>query len=229
MRFSFLLIVLFTLSSCANYTTIEYERNNHDVESGDSTTVSAINSQSRSGNEQNDPEYVAKNKGELSELDFEIAYEMCTRVLTDYYKAVWNGTDIELEPFIDNDNLKQYTQMKIQSQHDVKGNLNDIVQNIEIGNWEGEYTDDADGGFLYLKVPVEVNKAVGSYGEITEFLVRNINGKLVIVDWYSGTKDGYDFLVRGENLTIDNPAIWNKSEWVKNLHNKQVEFSGTIR
>ncbi|MFD1781711.1 hypothetical protein ACFSFW_23990 [Fredinandcohnia salidurans] len=228
MRFSFLLIVLFTLSSCSNDTTNEYGRNNH-VESGDSNTVSAINSQSRSGNEQNDPEYVAKNEGELSELDLEMAYKMCMRVLTDYYKAVWNGLDIELEPFIDNDNLKQYTQTKIQSQHDVKGNLNDNVKNIEIGVWEGEYTDDADGGFLYLKVPVEVNKAQGSYGEVTEFLVRNINGKLVIVDWYSSTKDGYDFLVRGENLTIDDPAIWNESKWVKNLHNKQVEFSGSTR
>lgn len=159
---------------------------------------------------QNSPEYLAKNEGELSELDFETAYEMCVRALTDYFKAVWNGSDIELDTFIDNENLKQYTQKKIQSQYDVYAQFNDKVQNVEIGAWEVEYTDDVDGGFLYLKLPVEINKTVGSRGEVTEFLVRNVNGKLVIVDWYTGTKDGYDFMVRGENLTIDNPNIWNE-------------------
>ena len=126
-------------------------------------------------------------------------------------------------------NLKQYTQKKIQSQYDLYGNLNNKVKNIEIGDWEVEYTDDADGGFLYLELPVHINKSVGGYGEGTEFLVRNLNGKLVIVDWYTGAKDSYDFMVRGENLTIDNPNIWNDSEWVKNLDNKQIEFSGSTR
>ncbi len=232
MKFALLLVVLFTLSSCVKDTTNEYEKNTP-VVSGDSTTDSAINTEVTPSTERNVlqtyPEYLAKNEGELSELDFEMAYEMCVRLLTDYYKAVWNGSDIVLDTFIDDDNLKQYTQKKIQSQHDVKGNLNDIVQNIEIGSWEVEYTDDVDGGFLYLKLPVEINKDIGSYGEVTEFLVRNINGKLVIVDWYTGAKDSYDFLVRGENLTIDNPNIWNDSDWVKKLNNKQVEFSGSTR
>lgn len=91
------------------------------------------------------------------------------------------------------------------------------MKDIEIGDWEAKYTEDANGGFLYLHVPVMVNKDVGGYGEDTEFLVRNVNGKLVIVDWYTGGKDTYDFMVRGENETIDNPDIWNDEEWVKKL------------
>ena len=74
-----------------------------------------------------------------------------------------------------------------------------------------------------------LNSITGGYGEGTEFLVRNVNGKLVIVDWYNGGKDSYDFMVRGENLTIDNPNIWNDSEWVKKLNSKQNEFSGSTR
>ena len=89
--------------------------------------------------------------------------------------------------------------------------------------------DDVDGGYLYLHLPVHINKFTGGYGEGTEFLVRNVNGKLVIVDWYTGGKDSYDFMVRGENLTIDNPNIWNDSEWVKKLNSKQNEFSGSTR
>jgi hypothetical protein len=82
-----------------------------------------------------------------------------------------------LDTFIENENLKQYTQKKIQSQYDVNAQFNEKVQNIEIGAWEVGFTDDVDGGFLYLKLPVEIHKTVGSRGEVTEFLVRNVNGK----------------------------------------------------
>lgn len=220
MKFTYLLVVLFTLSSCAKDSTSVHEKNTP-VLSEESSTDSAIKTEITPNTERNvlqdSLEYVAKNEGELSIQDSETAYEICVRALTDYYKAVWNGSDIELDTFIDNEYLKQYTQKKIQSQYDVYAHYNDKVQNVEIGDWEVEYMDDVDGGFLYLKLPVEINKTVGSRGEVTEFLVGNVNGKLVIVDWYTGTKDGYDFMVRGENLMIDNPDIWNDSEWLKKL------------
>jgi hypothetical protein len=234
MKFAYLLVVLFTLSSCVNDNTNVREKKSPVVSEG-SSTDSAINTDNSPKTEQNvlqdSPEYIAKNDGELSDHDYETAYEMSVRALTDYYKAVWNGSDIDLDTFIDNEYLKQYTKKKIQYQYDthVENNLTDKVQNIEVGAWEVEYTDDVDGGFLYLKLPVQINMTVGSYGEVTEFLVRNVNGKLVITDWYTGTKDSYDFLVRGENLTIDNPNIWNDSEWVKKLNSKQIQFSGSTR
>lgn len=162
-------------------------------------------------------EYLATNEKELSNADIETAYEMSVVALTDYYKAVWNGTDIDLDAFIENENLKQYMQQKVQSQHDVYGHLDGKVKNIEISDaWEAEFTDDADGGFLYLHLPAAITKYHGGgYGEGTEFLIRNVDGKLVIVDWYTGGKDTYDFIVRGENETIDDPDIWNDEEWVK--------------
>lgn len=221
MKFAYLLVVLLTLSSCAP---VVLEESNGD---------SVLNNEIAPSTGQNVlldvPEYLAKNEGELSIQDSETAYEMCVRVLDDYYKAIWNGTNIELDIFIDNENLKLYTQKKIQYQFEVYTQFDDKVQSIKIDDWEAKYTDDEDGGFLYLKLPVEIIMTIGSRGEVTEFLIRNVNGKLVIVDWYTGAKDSYDFLVRGENLSIDNPNIWNDSEWVKKLNNKQVEFSGSIR
>ena len=154
---------------------------------------------------------------------------MCVSLLTDYYKAVWNGSNIELDAFIGNENLKQYLQKKIQSQSDLYSAFNDKVQNVEIGAWETEFVDDTNGGYLYLKIPADIKKSIGGFGEVTEFLVRSLNGSLVIVDWYNGSKDSYDFLVRGENITIDDPNIWNDSEWVKVINNKQNDFSGTTR
>ncbi|MGN7387899.1 hypothetical protein [Sporosarcina sp. SAFN-015] len=167
-----------------------------------------------------DSKYLPNSDEGLSEADIETAFEMCVRALTDYYKAVWNGSDIDLNMFVTNENLKQYMQKKVQSQSDKYAHFNNKVKNIEISEaWEVEFTDDADGGFLYLHLPVAINKYQGGYGEPTEFLVRNENGKLVIVDWYTGAKDSYDFIVRGENETIDDPDIWNDREWVKKFTN----------
>ncbi|SES44077.1 hypothetical protein [Psychrobacillus sp. OK032] len=236
--------LLITLSGCS--TTMDNKESEQNTEklidekpetvvSEESIEVSTINKEITLSTERNvlqdSPEYVAKNERGLSIQDSETAYEMCVRVLTDYYKAVWNGSDIELGSFIDNENLKQYTKKKIQYQFDLHltHNLGDLVKSVDVGTREVEYTDDVDGGLLHLKLPAEIKKTVGSYGEPTEFLVRNVNGKLVIVDWYTGAKDSYDFMVRGENLTIDNPNIWDDSEWVKKLNSKQVEFSGSIR
>ena len=230
-------MLVLLLVGCRDYDTTgdinEFKNRNTSVVSGDSRTDNAINKALTYSTEENvlqdSPKYIANNKEELSIQDSETAYEMCVRALTDYYKAVWNGSDIELDTFIDNENLKQYKQKKIQYQYDVYGNLNDKVQNIEISASEVKYMEDVDGGFLYVKLPAEIKKTVGSYGEATELLVRNINGKLVIVDWYTGAKDSYDFMVRGENLTIDTPNIWSDRDWVKNLSIKQMEFSGSTR
>ncbi|MEK5036706.1 hypothetical protein [Sporosarcina sp. FSL K6-3457] len=228
MKFAYLFVVLFTLSACVKDTSIDAP-----IVLEESSADRTVNTEITSDTEQNvlqdSPEYVAKNEAELSIQDSEMAYELCVSALTDYYKAVWNGSDIELDTFIDNDNLKQYTQKKIQSQYDLKGNLNSKVKNIEIDAWEVEYTDDVDGDYLYLYLPVHIKKFTGGYGESTEFLVQNVNGKLVIADWYTGGKDTYDFMVRGENITIDNPGIWNDSEWVEILTSKQIEFSGSTR
>lgn len=212
------IISIILLVSCEKDTTNVHKKNTNVVteDSGkDSGLYTEILPRTKQNELQNSPDYLVKNESELSEFDIETAYEMCVNALTDYYKAVWNGTDIELDTYIENDNLKQYTQKKILSQHDVYKNLTeDSVQNIDIdiGTWKAEFTNDKDGGFLYLKLPVEIIKSVGSYGEVTEFLIRNINDKLVIVDWYTDAKDSYDFITRGENLAIDNPKVWDKSK-----------------
>lgn len=218
---SLLVVLLFALGAC------DVHEKNTPIVSENSSADGAINIEvtpdTKGSISQDSSEYLAENEKELSIQDSETAYKMCVGALTDYYKVVWNGTDIELDTFIDNENLKQYMQKNIQSQYDVylKNNLTDnLVKDIDIDAWEVEYTDDVDGGFLYLKLPVQIKKTIGSYSEVTEILVRNVNGKLVIVDWYTGTKDGYDFMVRGENLTINNPDIWNDNEWVKKLDSK---------
>lgn len=171
------------------------------------------------------PDFLAEDASELSVWDFETAYTMCEKALSEYYKAIWNGSDIELDAYMDNKNLKQYMQMKISSQYELhlKNNLTDnLVTGVDIGARKVEFVA-GDNDFFYLKLNARVKNASGSFAEPTEFLVQSIDGKLMIVDWYSNGKDSYDFTVRGENQTIDNPNIWNNNEWVEAINSRYLQ------
>ncbi|MCM3745122.1 hypothetical protein M3193_13360 [Sporosarcina luteola] len=168
------------------------------------------------GGTQATPVYAVADENELSMADAEAAYEMTVDALTDYYNAIWNGTDIDLDRYIENENLKAYMQTKVESEYKKYGTLDSKVKSVEIGDWEVKFSDDEKGGYLYFEVPVAVQKHHGGgYWEATEFFVRNLDGKLTIVDWYTGGKDTYDYVVRGYTQKIDDPDIWNDREWVK--------------
>ncbi|KQY87526.1 hypothetical protein ASD24_06650 [Paenibacillus sp. Root52] len=160
--------------------------------------------------------FVALGPNSLSVRDFESAYAMCVSALTAYYKATWNGSEFDVNTYLDNDNLKQYMQAKIDSQHELflQNNLTDnTVTGLKAGVEKAEFHDEGD--FFYLKIDAEVIKDVGSYAEPTEFIIQNSRGNLVIMDWYTSGKDSYDSMIRGEDQVIDNPDIWKDGEWVE--------------
>ncbi|WP_408891956.1 hypothetical protein [Paenibacillus taichungensis] len=214
-----LLLILLTLSACEQTSSSDNENNNvpvvGDINNAENTRVSPVTK----GNSSKDSSYfLAKDESGLTASDFETAYKMCTDALSEYYRAIWNGSDIELDTYIDNENLKQYTQKKITSQYDLflKNNLtHNLVTGVDVDAAEVKYVG-VGKNFFYLKLDAQVKKDVGSFAEPTEFLVQSANGKLVIVDWYTNAKDSYDFTVRGENQTINNPDIWNNIDVIGN-------------
>jgi hypothetical protein len=206
------LLILFTLSACQQTNTSTNEDNtakNTEIlpnTKGDLLKVSS--------------EFLAQNESDLSAWDFETAYKMCATALSEYYKAIWNGSDIDLDTYIANENLKQYTQKKVASQYDLflKNKLTyNQVTSVDIGTRQVDYVG-GDKSFFYLKLDASVHKDIGNFAEPTEFLVQSLNGKLVIVDWYTNSKDSYDSTVRGESEAINNPDIWNNGEWVRKIN-----------
>ncbi|ASS68267.1 MULTISPECIES: hypothetical protein [unclassified Paenibacillus] len=166
-----------------------------------------------------DPPGFSVDESGLAGSDFETAYELCAKALSDYYKAVWNGSEIDLAAYIDNNSLNLYMEKKIAAQYELflKNSLVDNrVTNVAIGARKAEYAG-GDKSYIYLELDARVEKDVGSYAEPTEFLVHRSNGKAVIVDWYGSGKDSYDSIVRGHSQSIDNPDIWNDSDWVEKV------------
>lgn len=219
MKRSYLLfVILLTLSACEQANTSDNDINDAPVSKEinvNNAKDGEVSPNTKGNSSKDSSHFLAEDESGLSALDTDTAYKMFTEALTEYYKAIWNGSDIELDRYIDNENLKQYTQKKISSQFNLfrKNNLtHNQVTGVDISAGKVEHVREGED-FFYFKLEANVRKDVGSFAEPTEFLVQNVNGKLVIVDWYTNTKDSYDSVVRGENQTIDNPDIWNGSEW----------------
>ncbi|SCX84517.1 hypothetical protein SAMN05720606_101206 [Paenibacillus polysaccharolyticus] len=159
------------------------------------------------------------NNPSLSTLDTEKTYELCAEVLSGYYKAIWNGLEFDVSRYIDNPNLKLYTEKKIRSQYNLFRKNNLTYNQVREVKMEAEKVDYIEGeqSFYYLKMNARIIKDVGEYAESTEFLVQDLKGKVVIVDWYTSGKDSYDSIMRGESQVINNPAIWENSERVDKL------------
>ncbi|MDT0124226.1 hypothetical protein Q9R46_16325 [Paenibacillus sp. RRE4] len=154
------------------------------------------------------------NNLSLSALDSEKAYELSAEALSEYYKAIWNGLEFDGSRYMDNPNLKLYTEKKIKSQYNLFRKNNLTYNQVKEVKMDAEKVDIVEGEqkVYYLKMNARIIKDVGEYAESTEFLVQDLKGKLIIVDWYTSGKDSYDSIMRGESQVINNPAIWENSE-----------------
>ncbi|WP_145413740.1 hypothetical protein [Paenibacillus xylanexedens] len=159
------------------------------------------------------------NNLSLSALDSEKAYELSAEALSEYYKAIWNGLEFDGSRYMDNPNLKLYTEKKIKSQYNLFRKNNLTYNQVKEVKMDAEKVDIVEGKqrVYYLKMNARIIKDVGEYAESTEFLVQDLKGKLIIVDWYTSGKDSYDSIMRGESQVINNPAIWENSERVDKL------------
>ncbi|WP_427181597.1 hypothetical protein [Paenibacillus sp. TC-CSREp1] len=218
----FILVIVFTLSACQETDlNMGISEESTAVAAGDNHTENdEVSDSLLSENKSNDSSnFLTIEPNNLSTLDFEKAYKLCTEALSEYYKSIWNGIQMDVSKYIDNPNLKQFTEKKITSQYNLfrKNNLtSNQIKEIKIGAEKVDYVE-GNNRFFYLKLNARITKDVGSYAEPTEFLVQNLNGKLVIADWYTSGKDSYDSTVRGENQNINNPYIWNEKEWVNKI------------
>lgn len=221
-RYCLLLLLLLLLTACEKSMILTNEEKNEkstiliSEEKSEESTI-LINEEKNSID--TSPTYLAEDENLLSVWDYDMAYSLCSNALSEYYRAIWNGSSMNLDTYIDNENLKQYLQRKITYQNDLfqENNLTDnLVKKVETGAREVKYVG-ADKGFFYIKLDTRIKKDIGSYAEPNEFLVHTVNGRLVIADWYTSGKDSYDFNVRGENQTINNPNLWNDLEWVNAL------------
>lgn len=188
--------------------------------SGDIIGTNHLNERAKTAENDNEESYYyTKEDDKIGFWDFNMAYDLCQSALTDYYYAARNNSDINLDLYISNENLKAYTERKIKVEQSIrkKANVTSLIDDVSCGVYEVNYIDNA---VIYFKIGARIDSGVGYSAEPTEFLVGNQDGRLVILDWYTKGLDSIDVVVRGEAQVIDNPDIWNDNDWVQGIFDK---------
>lgn len=160
-----------------------------------------------------DKNFKAKNAKELSTQDFETAYKFGKSFLNDYYSQRAGFSIIDFSKYIANANLLRYSNKRISVE-----NHNRDIKKISVGLDKAQFVHDEKFYYLSYTIVAE-NSNFGSFGEVVELLINNINGNLVISDWYiryGAGSSSFDERFRPNEL-INSPKIWDNQEYVNKI------------
>ena len=125
--------------------------------------------------------------------------------------------------YITNENLLKYSNKKV-----LEEGRNLDINEISIGLGKSQLHNlNNEEGFYYLLYSIVVKQGENSgFSEGVIVLIKNVNGRLVIADWYipHGTVSYFDDKVR-PTATMNSPEIWDNQEFV----NKIFEKAGITR
>jgi len=165
-----------------------------------------------------------KNDKELSTQDFETVYKLSKSFLNDYYSQRAGSSMIDFSKYIVNENLLRYSNKRI-----LVENQDMDIKEISIGLDKSQFIHDEKSYYLSYAI-VTKDSNIGGFGEAVEILISNINGNLVISDWYiryGAGSSSFDEKFRPNEL-INSPKIWDNQEYVKKIFKKagisQSEF-----
>lgn len=132
----------------------------------------------------------------IGSYDFENAYEMCVQAITDFQYARVHDTEMDFSKYSVDKKFIDYMHQSIKAPLSVHGlNMSGEVNRtglVEFKSQEKNATGYlADRLYLYIVF----GSSFGSRG--VEFIIENLNGRLVISDWYMRTKDSFDISCRG--------------------------------
>lgn len=180
------------------------------------------------GNGNNSPPYFSdetKNKSlesginnegtEFTCADFEEIYSFCKLFLKEFYNATTTNETMNLDPYLYNNNLKEYVLQKIKVGLTIHTNrIKNLIFGVKDIDWYlGE-------GYMFIELFTDIEQEVGGFGERHQFIIGNKDGRILISDWYSksaGNVSHLDNIVREHTNKINNPGIWNDEEWVNNI------------
>lgn len=159
--------------------------------------------------------YINNEDVGLEYADFDRVYLLCKLFLTEFYNATTINETMNVEPYINNDNLKEYILQKVETGMQISANkIEDLIFGVKDIEWH------LNEGYVFIELIVDIEQEIGGFGEGHQFLISNKDGRLLISDWYSksaGSVSHLDGIIRGHITKIDNPNIWDDEEWVNNI------------
>lgn len=170
----------------------------------------SINSEENTKNEKESVlrEYLAaKDDGSLDLFDdYDIVLSLCNDACTEFVQAVKQHREADFSQYIDNFRLREYMQYRVNNH--VYGYSYSDSHKLLIE--EIKFYDDYVfvNGILAKRSAPDSTSLEGN----TYFLVRNIGGKISIVDWYWDSEDSPDVIFRDGFSIENNLTYWDDSE-----------------
>jgi hypothetical protein len=161
-------------------------------------------------------DFKAKNDKELSTQDFEAAYKLGKSFLNDYYSQRAGASIINFSKYIVNENLLRYSNKRV-----LVENQDMDIKEVSIGLNKAHFILNEKSYYIAYSIATK-DSNIGGFGEVVEILISNINGNLVISDWYiryGAGSSSFDEKFRPNEL-INSPRIWDNQEYVKNIFEK---------
>lgn len=171
-----------------------------------------------------DSYFDALKENSLGVYDFENAYNMCVQAITEYQYCKVNKGKMDFSKYIENKDLIKYLETKLEvnkicPQHEVTntGLMKFSIQEAS----STKFSKDR----LFLKIAYFTSETQNSgCSSVIDFIVENINGKLVIVEWYDTHKDGFDVTCRGFLDVEKEDIFWKNQQLVDKLKNKVDDY-----
>ena len=146
--------------------------------------------------------------------DYDTVISLCSDAIMEFVRAVADQDNADMNPYIENALLKEYMQYRVEH-HNFQYVREDTHRFlIEEIRFQDEYA--------LIKGVLAVYSGVDSYsldGE-TSFLVKNLNGRFFIVDWYWDAMDSPDVLWRGVFSADRNLTYWEDDAQCGNIIKK---------
>lgn len=201
------LFVMLTLTACSRNT------RSLSIQSGNGVKDTSVLLDYNESSVENPKEYLAsKNDGSLNFFDdYDSSISLCNDAFDEFIRAIKDDDKADFGLFIDNPLLREYMQYRIDNHiyayDDSKHRF--YVKELEF------YDDYAlIKGILSTYSGKDSRSAEGE----TYFIIKNINGKLSITDWYWDGKDSPDIILRGQFSIENNLNYWdNPEEYTKVL------------
>ncbi len=160
-------------------------------------------------------EYFAKKDNGFDIIyDYDAVVSICNDACQEFARAVGENNKSDFTPYINNENFQIYMQYRVDN-HIFSYNK-DTIYKLMIT--EVSFNDDyvLVGGITGTREEPDASSLQG----MNYFLIKNVNGRLYIADWYWDNMDSPDVEYRGEFSCEDNLTYWDEPEKYNSILDK---------
>ncbi len=169
---------------------------------------------------ENEKGYFANDADALNIIyDYEVVYSICNDACQEFARAVREQNKADFTLYMNNDSLQSYMQYRVEN------HIFSYNENTEYKLMITEVNFDDDYVLVSgITGAVEEPNSYSLQG-MNHFLIKNVDGRFYIVEWYWDAMDSPDVELRGEFSVENNLTFWDEPEKYEPILKKVVKHN----